>query len=46
MTLLEAAANQWSQSQSLGDGCDAVAVYTNPDRPFLSVAVIAIAPPS
>lgn len=42
MTLLEAAAFQWVNPKAWVMAVTAMAVYTNPDRPFLSVAVIAL----
>jgi len=43
MSFLEAAAFQWVNPKAWVMAITAMAVYTNPDRPFLSVLVISVA---
>src|SRR3954451_16116415 len=43
MTLLEAAAFQWVNPKAWVMAVTAMAVYTNPERPFLSVLIVVIA---
>ena len=43
MTFLEAAAFQWVNPKAWVMALSAMAIYTNPDRPFLSVWIVAVA---
>lgn len=43
MTFVEAAAFQWVNPKAWVMALTAMAVYTNPDRPFLSVVLVAVA---
>jgi threonine/homoserine/homoserine lactone efflux protein len=43
MTLLEAAAFQWVNPKAWVMAVTAMAVYTNPERPFLSVLIVVVA---
>ena len=43
MTLLEAAAFQWVNPKAWVMAVTAMAVYTNPERPFLSVTIVVVA---
>jgi len=43
MTLLQAAAFQWVNPKAWVMAVTAMAVYTNPDRPFLSVMIVVVA---
>ena len=43
MTLLESAAFQWVNPKAWVMAVVAMAAYTNPERPFLSVAIVVVA---